>query len=49
VAAMLVNTVATQMLVVNLDAQADGDAILEETKLMLRRYLSIYLNPRDSG
>ena len=49
VAAMLVNTVATQMLVINLDAQADGDAILEETKLMLRGYLSTYLNPPGSG
>jgi AcrR family transcriptional regulator len=49
VAAMLVNTVATTMLVVALDPQADADAILEETKLMLRRYLAAYLSPRDSG
>lgn len=49
VAAMLVNTVATQMLVIALDPQADGEAILEETKLMLRCYLAQYLSPPDSG
>jgi hypothetical protein len=45
---MLVNTVATTMLVIALDPNADGEAILDETKLMLRRYLAEYLTPPDS-
>jgi AcrR family transcriptional regulator len=44
VATMLVNTVAATMLVlVREDDQARGDAIVAETKLMLVRYLSVYL------
>jgi AcrR family transcriptional regulator len=44
VATMLVNTVATTMLViVREDDEAREDAIVAETKLMLARYLSVYL------
>jgi AcrR family transcriptional regulator len=47
VATMLVNTVASTMLVlVREDDEARGDAIVEETKLMLTRYLSVYLGER---
>lgn len=49
VAAMLVNTTATQMLVIALDPNADADAIVEETKLMLRRYLAAYVRSPESG
>lgn len=44
VATMLVNTVAAMMLVlVREEESGRGEAIVEETKLMLTRYLSVYL------
>jgi len=44
VATMLVNTVAAMMIVlVREEDEGRGDAIVEETKLMLVRYLSVYL------
>ncbi|MCX4247962.1 TetR/AcrR family transcriptional regulator [Paraliomyxa miuraensis] len=44
VATMVVNTVASMMLVLARDPDpVRGDAIVEETKLMLVRYLSVYL------
>jgi AcrR family transcriptional regulator len=49
VAAMLVNTVATTMLVIALDPTADAEAIVDETKLMLRRYLAEYVTPPARG
>lgn len=49
VATMLVNTVATTMLVlVREDDEARGDALAEETKLMLTRYLSVYLGEPEA-
>lgn len=48
VATLLVNTVASTMLVlVREDDPARGDAIVAETKLMLVRYLSVYLGEPD--
>lgn len=50
VATMLVNTVATTMLVlVREDDQARAGAIVAETKLMLVRYLSVYLGEPTAG
>jgi hypothetical protein len=44
VATVLVNTVAGTMLVLSREEDdATGDAIVAETKLMLTRYLSVYL------
>ncbi|MCA9704893.1 MAG: TetR/AcrR family transcriptional regulator [Myxococcales bacterium] len=50
VATMLVNTVASMMLVlVREDDEALGDAIVQETKRMLVRYLAEYLGEPDQG
>lgn len=43
VATMVVNTVAAMMLVLAREDAERGDAIVAETKLMLVRYLSVYL------
>lgn len=48
VATMLVNTVAAMMLVLAREGDdGRGEAIMEETKLMLKRYLAVYLG--DAG
>jgi len=46
VATMLVNTVAAMMLVLVREAGSGrSEAIVEETKLMLERYMAVYLEP----
>ena len=50
IAIMLVNTVATTMLVLaREDDEAREDAIVAETKRMLERYLSLYLGEPGAG